>query len=507
MVRLYSLVSFYLLSLVSFGQGGGTIINTPGFDFSVSPYGLFSSNNPYGAALFYPSNSYKPIFANSGIWLVGILPNGELRSSINLSPTKTDFTFGPLNINKSQTLDSAKWSRTWSLNKEVVSVHRSMLQNNDYQIPQEILDWPANAPDGYVGPLVPFIDWNNSGKYEPEEGDVPVMEGDYTLFALYNDYSSSRINPSDSGLGVELKQFSYVLFNSEENKLILFNRLLLTNRNSFKINSFKIGIYTESLIGIGNNNFIRTIPNLNSIAVYNSTGKDSLYGNKVPSLGIISLNKSVAGTMYISSDNNVVTGLPTNSVEVNNYLTGRWRNGKILSYGSNGIDGSSTTRYIYPGNEDPDNQGFEWTEENSGSVAGYRNMLMRFDSLDFEAGQTIEYRYAYQIIPEANANIQSIRTSIEKTKEQYSNTLNKISLKSSVQVYPNLFSGITSITIKSNSPIEKLVISDLRGKKLKESKFVDTQFQLDLLVDLPSGTYCLQVITKNGVIVKKLISQ
>ncbi|MCO6495421.1 MAG: T9SS type A sorting domain-containing protein [Bacteroidetes bacterium] len=494
---------------MSFAQNNPFQIKSPKMDFNLSPNGLYIAQP--SASVFFPTSSLNPIISNSGIWYSGRMPDNKVRASINLDNSLSDFTFGPLSMSQSENLDSVKWFKTWVITKSEIQTHLNKYKEPGYSVPDNIKNWPVNPPPNYDGILTPFADWNGNGLYEPELGEAPVVEGDLNVFAVYNDYRSNRIR-LDSGLGVEIKHFAYIIFNPEINQFLILNRVLLTNRNNFDIHSFKLGLYAELLLGEGTSNFIKSFPKQNAITGYNMNVSDSFYGNHIPAVAFISLNRDLAGTMYLSHDNNPITGYPESVEQINNYLSGKWKNGKSLTYGGNGIDGSTLTRFVYPGGGDPDNHQFEWVEENSGSTPGKRSALIVFDSILFKQNSTEEFRFAYQIIPDVNNDTTLIKEHIIQTQTLYGNgELTNIfdihNAKQRIQIYPNPISFNSEVFVQSEYSILSLLIRDLTGRIVFSSHYNDQSRKklIGINPKLKKGIYLIQLTTSYGLTHAKLL--
>jgi hypothetical protein len=70
-------------------------------------------------------------------------------------------------------------------------------------------------------------------------------------------------------------------------------------------------------------------------------------------------------------------------------------------------------------------------------------------------------------------------------------------------VFPNPFGDKINIMLKGEA-FQKIIVSDINGRKLFE-KFADGVTNLEISVDLPAGTYVLQLHTKNRVQSKLLV--
>ena len=62
----------------------------------------------------------------------------------------------------------------------------------------------------------------------------------------------------------------------------------------------------------------------------------------------MALNKHIASSMYFENNADPINGLPVTAEHFMNLMQGKWKNGKTLNYGSNGVDGTGYARYVYP---------------------------------------------------------------------------------------------------------------------------------------------------------------
>ncbi len=83
------------------------------------------------------------------------------------------------------------------------------------------------------------------------------------------------------------------------------------------------------------------------------------------------------------------------------------------------------------------------------------------------------------------------------------NSIQHFPLSSVTKVYPNPFSKQVNIVFERSSDY-KIMITDLLGKEIYKTSFSGTRKSISTS-SLPSGTYLLQVISKDGVCVKKIV--
>ena len=83
-----------------------------------------------------------------------------------------------------------------------------------------------------------------------------------------------------------------------------------------------------------------------------------------------------------------------------------------------------------------------------------------------------------------------------------------VSLSNSIQIYPNPTDNLVTISNNSTYEIQKIMILDLSGKKIQETKWNTVSNETTLsLKHLPSGTYLIQIIGENQTVVKKIVKK
>ena len=108
---------------------------------------------------------------------------------------KTESRFGPFNYDYYDLTEIeydllyAPYNRVWLVSKADILYHQLHFNDDDYIMPEAILNWPGNGDidNGFSAQLAPFIDVNNNLIYEPNLGDYPLIKGDAAIFAMYHD--------------------------------------------------------------------------------------------------------------------------------------------------------------------------------------------------------------------------------------------------------------------------------------------------------------------------------
>ncbi len=458
-------------------------------------------------AMLFPASSNGPIVKHSGLWLSANSQDDNFVSAVFINPQQSDFGFGPVVQPPNILSDTSVWNSVFVMQQDWIDQHKRNPTGNSHAA---IFQWPANAPYGAEGPLAPFIDWNNNFLYEPALGEYPVIEGKKAVLSIFNDISSPHNASFSEPMGVEVKQFDYV--KSDNNTLL--TRVLIKNTTSNTLNNFKMGVYAELMLGEGNANFMRSLPHLNAVAVYpaNLQQNDSFFGKSAPAYALVLLNRPNQATMYVDINQDVVTGIPSSAAQVTNYLSAKWRNGKRLTYGSNGVDGgSANARFVFPAEDDPLIQDFEWTEENSGRIPGKRGILLVADSLDMLPSQTIELRYAQIIIPSYDHAFYKIENEINAVQTAYQKgELTNVTKPESTPIFsvfpnPSYAHQQLKLQLFENATVKDIVIIDYLGRKHSIQFETQTPTSITINHSLTPGSYKLKVIYENGTVFKNIV--
>lgn len=435
----------------------------------------------------------------SGIWICATDTNSFVRASILKNNSENDFTYGPLSLQEPEV--DFQWDRVSILKQNTIEDHILRYKESGYSPDDNIFNWPCNAPFSSRNILASFVDWNSNLIYEPMLGEYPILSGNQSAYIVYNDWHANRTAIGSSPIGLEIKHEIY----SKENIPYLlnssFHRILVTNKNTINFKALKLGVYLESNIGQGSSEFIRSLPFQNSVLIYSSKQTDSIYGTQIPAIIVQFLSSPLVGSIYLTQDNDLVTGMPQNADETNNLLSGKWTNGKRLTYGGNGVDGINQARFIYPGLEDIENQQFDWTEEKSGNLPGARNVLLRFDSLSIDANQTKEYIFVYHIIEDFKIeDIDEIKLFLNSVDSLF--TLGQVTSAQIYQrkpytIYPNPVVKGQELYLKGLENA-RISIYHTEGLFVKEVQIQNSISSMKL--DLKPGMYWFKIHDSNGLI-------
>lgn len=230
---------------------------------------------------------------NSGIWISGIAPDGEIRTSLqtNTFAPFTHYTPGPISPSPISPDYCTSWDKVWSVTKQEIDAHiRDYIEDGVIDQPiSSIFSWPGNKNPGFLkwngfelpdGLTAPFWDEDNNGIYNPETGDFPFMphlstQPDQFTWSVFNDkYSSSRASKDALNIQIERSTWAYHCQDNEILDHTIFVRYKVTNKGTEKIDSCFMGLYTDFDLGCPMEDMVGTSQKHNAVYVYNSINND-----------------------------------------------------------------------------------------------------------------------------------------------------------------------------------------------------------------------------------------
>ena len=422
----------------------------------------------------------SPLFAG-GLWIGGLSPDNILYfAGERFEQVGRDFFSGPLGTGATITpAVSSQYDMLISVYR--LDVERQLAYFNcladpncdeqmefpDYSVPAYFNLWPANGDVslGQAYDLAPYIDFNENGFYDPENGDAPCIFGDQALYTIYNDKLAAHTESGGQPIGLEIHMmpFSYSSGVQAVDQTVFIHYKII-NRSSLEMNNTYIGLFNDFDLGCGNDDYLQCDVGRNLTMVLNGDNNDEDcnghpgYGAQPPAFGQVILqgpkmdmdgqdntdtlsadgyngagfNDSVVdnerfglGRFMGFSNSSGPTSDPNAAVEYYTYLTGRWKDNTPLKYGGTGYaTGSSAVlaRYMFPGNSDPLGVGTNgqvmpsWTETSAGNPPGDRRGVASMGPLTLEPGQQEDIVVAYIYAragsggPEASAQALKLRT-------------------------------------------------------------------------------------------------
>ncbi len=501
-----------------------------------------------------PKGSGKhAIFANS-LWIGGLTASGNLRvAAQTYRQTGNDFWPGPLDTvtGNTDTAKAAQYNRIWKITRQEIEDFKTNFQTGAVQngsfIPAEaILSWPASETGNYSRKMAPYVDANNDGVFNPlSGGDYPIIRGDQQLYWIFNDNLAYHTESGGTQLKVEVHAAAYAFNNPALNtadsllNYTTFYHYEIINRSNTSLDSCYLANWTDFDLGNYNDDFFGSIPARNTVYCYNSDADDegngtNHYGTHPPIVSVIILNGPAAYLLDGVDNNNngsidepgeknrmthsifnnndfSLSGNPVTAQHYYNYLTGKWKDNSLLTYGGNGYGGTVPQKFIWP---DYPSVPSGWHQSN---ISDGR-MIQSCGPFHFGAGASVTYDFAFIFSQDTTLAYNSAAyynhaandaQTVENWFNQNSFPSNWVSTQelenfqkpeNKLLIFPNPAGNTVQIEFENKAELTALVVFDGRGKRIKTSK-IDTTEKCRVQVDLSdfvAGIYLVQAKDKDG---------
>lgn len=471
-----------------------------------------------------PKNSNKHANFASGLWISGIDDGGMLIAAAQTyCQTGTDYQFGPIATNRAANNYIQRYNKVWKINSSDINYHIQNYNNPNYIIPNQILTWPGNGivSNGEPAQLAPYFDSNSNNIYDPINGDYPLIKGEQALFYIFND---NKVH-TETGSPVPFKFDFYVMayvftpINQALNNTVFID-VKIVNKSARTYSNLKLGMWDDPDLGSYLDDFIGCDVGRNLSFVYNSVDIDApngenTYGANPPSMGVQFLSHKMDNMMYFIN-NSTNQGNPSNSNQIDRYLSAKWRDGVQLTYGGNGYAGSNTCNYAFPWNTDTNNPQ-TWMQT---GTANDLRFLPSTNLGELSPNQSICFTMAYTVSfgdSGAISSVYKLKQDADFIKEFYSQNelnycsqttsplnLNNKNVKNYWEIFPNPNNGKFQIMFSDGYELLSLVeIFSIDGKKILENKINSNQ--QSFVIEYP-GIYIVKTTDKDNFIqLKKLV--
>jgi len=498
-----------------------------------------------------PKGSGLHTIFSSGLWLSGIDNNGSLYTANEFyKQSGQDFWSGPLDnagtINYSTT---GLWSKVWRVNiSDIISHVNDFLDNQIIDNPiAEIFSWPGKGNAFAKGKndlslsvnidAAPFNDLNHNGIYEPQYGEYPKIQGDQMIWFVFNDAFGEHSESGGKQLHAEIQVSAYTY--SNPSAVVPYNTIFtdykIINKSGIDYNEFYFGNFVDFDLGCFLDDYIGCDTTSNTFYAYNGRTDDPDcaimgYGDTVPVQTVTFLNKKMTSFKVFFNDFTLY-GNPINASHFYYYMTGKWKDGNIMSYGGNGYGGNQPILFLFDGNPVVAS---EWsmceanypignTDFRSLGVSG-PNML----SIDSSITYSLAYYFARadssyggcfdynDIRPNVNQLSQIYLNASAYTDSQISpipdsliiSGVNQIAFNNRYfSIYPNPTNHQLNIITYNTStqPIYCQIINTL-GSIVASHQTTIPEFSIDVSA-LPAGIYFIHLQSGNAQTVKRFVKE
>ncbi|MEM9545565.1 MAG: hypothetical protein AAGA77_06305, partial [Bacteroidota bacterium] len=274
------------------------------------------------------------IFAG-GVWIGGNDPNGALKLAgvTYRSGNNTDFYPGPLDEKGETELKVCEdWDQFFIVKGANVLRHISLFDQSvrdsvEYpcdSIPDDVKFWPGRGnvffnemfdfplPDQNLGN---FWDEDGDGKYEPCEGDFPVIDirgcepvdrkaarellPDEMVFWVYNDNGGPHRLSLATPIQMEIQVQSFAYATNDEINDMTFYRFKLLNKASDDIRDCYFAMWVDPDLGCSEDDYIGCDVSRSLAYVYNEDAADGSPGTSCPGgVNTYGLNVPILGVDY-----------------------------------------------------------------------------------------------------------------------------------------------------------------------------------------------------------------
>ena len=392
-----------------------------------------------------PKDGNKHSMFAGALWIAGIDAGEQLKAAaMTYRQTGNDFWTGPLDDLAEitpQTCDD--YDQHFQITREDVDQFIAWFNDKDafpeYSIPSSITEWPGNGVDGENQFLAPYFDANEDGEYNPEDGDYPrydvngnadclnddLIYGDQTLWWVFNDKGNIHSETGADPIGLEIRAQAFAFATNDEINNMTFYNYTIINKATIQLNDAYFGQWVDPDLGNYLDDYVGCDVERGLGYCYNGEAEDagaSGYGFNPPAIGVDFFQGPLADPndgvdndrdsiidepgeqsimsrfVYYNNDFSVV-GNPENGQHIYNYLTGKWKDGLDITYGSDGRGGSTIADFMFPGDSDPNGWGTDgqitsadwddpqgWTEEIAGNDPADRRFLQSAGPFTLEPG-------------------------------------------------------------------------------------------------------------------------
>ncbi|MBP6873023.1 MAG: T9SS type A sorting domain-containing protein [Bacteroidales bacterium] len=469
----------------------------------------------------YPAGEETKTIFNSILWVGGITGIDSLHfAGENYRQFGSDFQPGPISDSYDEHFTKRFW-KLWKLTRSDINYHRSNWWKEDYSPISDISAWPGNGNEysGEALQLAPYFDFNFDEKYDPTDGDYPLIRGDQCIFFMMND-DKEHTESQGERLKVEVHGMAYVFDAPGDSAMAhsVFVHYDLINRSENIYNEIYTGIFTDFDLGNPWDDYIGSDVMRNSYYCYNGNKNDMDHpypDYTILGYGLYPPAQSVTllGGPFLDPDGidnfpgecdagiigtNFGNGVPddersgfTNFMyfisniwdpeifdDKYNFMKSIWRDGHHLVFGGVGHSdaGGLECRYQFPGDSDPlnfgtgcitppppfDQEGFYWTDSIT-NPPGDRRGIGSMGPFTFKPGDVQEIELAYVVANGWNGPV----SSVDKLME-YIDTL-RARVQNGGLIVPNSELGYNepskipgSLKIYPN-PASDFVVVDLKG--------------------------------------------
>ncbi len=415
-----------------------------------------------------PKGSGKHSLYSGSLWMGGLESQSDILkiAAVRFRQSGNDYWPGPLTDDASVAPETcAKYDRHFKITRAEVELFTAWyacyadpdcnesILFPDYgieDVPLSIKEWPGNGNTalGENAYLAPYVDFNEDGFYNWEDGDYPFYDlkgemdcqtayqthlyGDETYWWVFNDKGNIHTETGGQEIGMEIRAQAFAFATNDEINDMTFYNYELINRGSFTLNQTYFGQWVDADLGDYSDDYVGCDVMRGLGYCYNGKAVDgsgpSHYGEQPPAIGVdffegpfqdfdgidnaygTEENEALNGLgygdgfpdnerfgmrrfMYHNNDNSDM-GDPVLAVHYYNLMKGIWKDGTHMTYGGNGHGGTILADFMFPGDSDQEHfwgtdgqQVPLWSEETAGNLPNDRRFLQSAGPFTLEPGE------------------------------------------------------------------------------------------------------------------------
>lgn len=480
---------------------------------------LFSRPDALRPGYETPPGSGAHTLFGASLWIGGIDERGRLRqAAMTYRQRGSDFFPGPIRMT-GQAAHPQFWNRIYFIDRAMVESHRNLQgplerRAKSGDIPDAILQWPANGPQGFDPVLAPFVDLNQNNRYDPDEGEYPYFEGDEALYMIFNDAYDAHTESLGRPLKVEVHATVYAYWprTGQPRKEVLNNTIFvdyrIINRSSHTYDPLYLGQWVDFDIGGFYDDYIGTDPNRNMCYGYNADDWDSSsdsitgYGDTPPAQAMVFLNQPMRSAVHYRNVRGTNDGIPgRNEYHYYNYLRGRF------------LDGTERPQtHSFPGNPCTGQGG----TTQIGSEPYDQRMVAGSGPFRLAPGENIKLSIAFVTGPRPQAgggsrsSVCSLQQYVDQLRvfasqrEEKSVRHSDMLSEQAFQVYPNPVAQGEAFFLESSdrcvgSELQTVQLLDQAGRMIRELQPISEASTVRISTqNLAPGIYALRLYDRNG---------
>jgi len=254
------------------------------------------------AKYFVPKAGSATSMFSGALWIGGLDINNQLKlAAQRYRQVGIDYWTGPLTIDGTAATDEATCARYDGFAKVTRAAVDDFLSHTDpetgffvpsedYEIPPEILEWPAHGDvtknQSYY--LAPFYDNDGDGEYDPFAGDYPyydienvlchtdiasmeeelegtitgsiladqVIKGDQTLWWVFNDKGNVHTETNGAAIGMEIRAQAFAFATNDVINNMTFYSYEIINRSTFVLTQTFFSPWVDTDLGYARDDFV-----------------------------------------------------------------------------------------------------------------------------------------------------------------------------------------------------------------------------------------------------------